>query len=232
MDFSYSDEQQLLQDSVARFVREQYSFDARRRVLAEATGFSAANWRLFAELGWLAVAIPEADGGLGGSVIDCTLLFEQFGKGLVVEPYLASVMLGGGIVTELGSSAQRAAVLPALAAGELQLALGFAEPDSRYQLDAVQTRAKRDGAGWMLDGNKCVVLNAANADLVLVSARDESDRLGIFQVAPGTQGLTLKSYPTIDGAHAAEIELRGVRLKADARLAASDDALELSLIHI
>ncbi|MBK8309021.1 MAG: acyl-CoA dehydrogenase family protein [Gammaproteobacteria bacterium] len=226
MDFSYSDEQQLLQDSVARFVREQYSFDTRRRILEESSGFSAANWRMFAELGWLAGAIPEAGGGLGGSVIDCALLFEQFGKGLVVEPYLASVVLGGAIVVELGNNAQRAALLPALVAGELQLALGFAEPDSRYQLDAVQTRVRRAGAGWILDGNKCVVLNAANADVLLLSARDEQDRLGIYQVDPSAQGVTLQSYPTIDGARAADIGLRGVQLAADARLEAADDALE------
>jgi len=123
MNFDYSPEQQILEDSVARFVRERYAFEARRRILGEPGGFSAGNWRLFAELGWLAIPFAEADGGLGGSAVDTAVLFEQFGRGLVVEPYLASVMLGGRTIALLGTEAQRAEWLPRLVEGELQLAL-------------------------------------------------------------------------------------------------------------
>ena len=218
MDFDYSDEQQLLRDSVERFVREQYAFDTRRGIVASARGFSARNWQLFAELGWLALPVAEDDGGLGGNLTDLAILFEQFGKGLVVEPYLATVVLGAGLVSGLGSLTQREATLPAIMAGELQLAVAFAEPDSRYSLARIATTAARSGEGWTLDGRKCVVLNAPNADAILVSAREANGAVGIFRVAPGSAGLQMHAYATIDGGRAADIALDDVRVAADALL--------------
>jgi alkylation response protein AidB-like acyl-CoA dehydrogenase len=218
MDFDYSDEQQLLRDSVERFVREQYAFDTRRGIVASARGFCARNWQLFAELGWLALPVAEDDGGLGGNLTDLAILFEQFGKGLVVEPYIATVVLGAGLVSELGSLTQREATLPAIMAGELQLAVAFAEPDSRYSLARIATTAARSGEGWTLDGRKCVVLNAPNADAILVSAREANGAIGIFRVAPGSAGLQMHAYATIDGGRAADIALDGVRVPADALL--------------
>ena len=218
MDFDYSDEQQLLRDSVERFVREQYAFDTRRGIVASERGFSARNWQLFAELGWLAVPVAEDDGGLGGNLTDLAILFEQFGRGLVVEPYLATLVLGAGLVSELGSLVQRESMLPALVAGKLQLAVAFAEPGSRYSLARIATTAERSDEGWTLDGHKCVVLNAPNADTLLVSARDAGGAIGIFRVAPASAGLRMHGYATIDGGRAADIELDAVRLPADALL--------------
>jgi len=218
MDFDYSDEQQLLRDSVARFVREQYGFDTRRRLAKSERGFGAENWKLFAELGWLAVPIAEDDGGFGGGLTELAILFEEFGKGLVLEPYLATVVLGAGLVQELGSLSQRETLLPAIAAGELQLAVAFAEPQSRYSLARIATSAERDGEGWRMNGRKCVVLNAANADVLLVSARDASGAIGVFRVPAQSAGLTLHGYRTIDGSHAADIVLDAVALPADALL--------------
>jgi len=218
MDFDYSEEQQLLRDSVTRFVREQYAFDTRRGIVASARGFSAQHWKLFADLGWLAVPVAEDDGGLGGSLTDLAILFEQFGKGLVVEPYLATVVLGAGLVSELGSLTQREAMLPAVMAGELQLALAFAELDSRYSLARIASTAERGGEGWTLSGRKCVVLNAPAADAILVSAREASGAIGIFRVAPGSAGLSMHRYATIDGGRAADITLDAVHVPAEALL--------------
>ena len=176
MNFEYSEEQQLIQDSVARFVREEYGFDARRRIVESEPGFSAAHWALFAELGWLAVPIPEADGGLGGGVVECAILFEQFGRGLVVEPFLASTVLGGGIIAALGNESQRAELLARLVAGELQLALAASEPQARFELGNIACRATAQGDAWTLDGSKCVVLNAPAAEWLLVTARDAPAR--------------------------------------------------------
>ena len=218
MDFDYSDEQQLLRDSVERFVREQYAFDTRRGIVASARGFSTRNWKLFAELGWLAVPVSEDDGGLGGSLTDLAILFEQFGRGLVVEPYLATVVLGAGLVAELGGLAQREVLLPAIMAGEMQLAVAFAEPGSRFSLARIATTAARSGEGWTLSGRKCVALNAPDADAILVSAREASGAIGIFCVAPGCAGLSTHGYATIDGGRAADIALEAVQVPADALL--------------
>ena len=218
MDFDYTQEQQLLRDSVARFVREQYAFDARRGIVASARGFSSQHWKLFADLGWLALPVAEDDGGLGAGLTELAILFEQFGKGLVVEPYLASIVLGAGLVAELGNPAQREAMLPAIMAGDMQLALAFAEPASRYGLARIATTAGRRGEGWSLSGHKCVALNAPNADAILVSARAADGGIGVFRVAPDSAGLALHGYATIDGSRAADVTLDAVQLPADALL--------------
>jgi alkylation response protein AidB-like acyl-CoA dehydrogenase len=218
VDFDYSEEQHLLADSVARFVREEYSFEARRAIVKSPRGYAEPNWQLFAELGWLALPVAEEDGGLGGSLTDLAILFEHFGKGLVLEPYLATVVLGAGLVSELGSPSQREAMLPALVAGELQLAVAFAEPQSRYSLSHIHSTAERSAEDWTLTGRKCVVLNATAADVLLVSARDAAGDIGVFRVPRDSEGLTLHGYATIDGGRAADLELAGVRLPADALL--------------
>jgi alkylation response protein AidB-like acyl-CoA dehydrogenase len=232
MDFNYSDEQQLLQDSASRFVREQYGFDARRALVASAGGYSSAHWSLFAELGWLALPIPEQHDGLGCGLTELGILFEQFGKGLVIEPYLPTVVLGAGMIAELGSATQQAQLLPRVATGELQLALAFAEPASRYELDVISTTARRDGADWLLNGRKCVVLNAGNADQLLVIARDAEGLARCFLVDPASAGITLHAYATIDGARAAEIELASVRLAAGAELGDAGAATQAALARV
>jgi alkylation response protein AidB-like acyl-CoA dehydrogenase len=171
MNFSYSEEQNLLRDSVRKWVKGNYEFEARRKQLREHGGFAPAHWQQMAELGWLALPFSEADGGLGGSLLDVTILMEEFGKGLVVEPYLANVVLAGGAIRLAGSAHQRAALLPVIADGSRQAALAFAELQGRYALNDVCTQARRDGDGWVLDGSKIAVLNGDAAHTLVVAAR-------------------------------------------------------------
>jgi len=225
MDFSYTEEQQLLADSLARFLRDQYDFDTRRRIVASPHGYSREHWQKFAELGWLAVPLPEADGGLGGSMVDTAVLFEQFGRALVVEPFLATLILGGGLVCALADASQREDLVPRLAGGELQLAVAFAEPESRYELDCVSTRAEHRTGGWRLSGHKAVVLNAPVAELVLVSAVTEAGGLSVFSVDPRLPGVSASPFRLIDGTRAAELRFADVELPGDALLGAEGAAL-------
>src|SRR5512146_1409981 len=171
MDFSLNDEQRQLKDSVDRFVRDQYSFDKWRKVIGTSLGYSDDNWKQMAELGWLGVSVPEADGGLGGTPVETMVIMEGIGQGLVVEPYLSTVVLGGGLVARGGSAAQKQAILPKLIEGNLKLAFAHAEPQSRYVLQDVATTAKADGGGFVLNGKKIVVFDAPSADQLIVSAR-------------------------------------------------------------
>jgi len=223
MDFTLSPEQTLLKDSVERFVRERYPLNARRQLAASPSGYSEQHWRQMAELGWLAVGLPEAYGGIGGSAVETMVLMEAFGAGLVLEPYLPSVVLGGTLVTLAGSDAQQQALLPALAAGHGKLAFAYAERQSGYDLFDVQTTARRADGGYVLDGAKGVVLAASSADTLIVSARtagDTRDRdgIGLFLLDPKAAGVSLRGYATVDGLRAAELVLERTPVAADAVL--------------
>ena len=220
MNFSLSDEQKLLKESAERFIERDYSFQARQKLAAGELGFGRENWATFAELGWLAVALPETDGGLGGSLHDVAVLMEAFGRGLVVEPYVPCVVLGGGLIALAGDEAQKEALLAPLAGGRLMLALAHGEPQSRFDLadvEATATEAPGGKGGYVLDGRKSVVFNAAAADRIIVSARTSgasSDRNGItlFLVDGQSDGVTLRPYATQDGRRAAEVALAGVHV--------------------
>ena len=223
MDLSYGEDRTLLAESVARFVRDGYDFDTRRRLADSEAGFGADKWAAFAELGWLGIPFAEADGGLGPDPVAVMILMEQLGRGLVVEPYVPSVLLGGGLVAAAGSAAQRARWLGPLIAGEAQTAFAHGEPGGRYTLSHVATRAEAANGGFALTGRKAVVHNAEAADLIVVSARSrggttDEDGLSLFAVPRGADGLTLRPYRTIDGLRAAEIALDGVAIGADALL--------------
>ena len=163
MDFSYPEEQQMLQESVQKFVHKNYDFDTRKKIMASAAGYSAANWQLFAELGWLTVPFNEADSGFGGRAVDLMVMMEEFGRAMLVEPFLPTAILCGGLISELGSSAQKSALLPEIMGGELQLALAYAEAGSRFNLANVTTTAVRKGDEVILDGTKILVLNGPAA---------------------------------------------------------------------
>lgn len=230
MDFSYSDEQQMLQDSVQKFVYSQYDFDTRRKIIATDTGYSPEYWSLFAELGWLTVPFKEQDGGFGGSAVDLMVVMEEFGKGMVVEPFLATAVIGGGLISELGSAAQKDAMLPAVMDGSLQLATAYAEPDSRYNLASIATSARQDGGGYVLDGQKILVLNGPAADKLLVVARTsgnkfDRDGISVFVVDASAAGVSKREYTTVDGHRAAELKLNSVTVAADALLGTEGAAL-------
>ncbi|MGI9252015.1 MAG: acyl-CoA dehydrogenase family protein [Pseudohongiellaceae bacterium] len=230
MDFSYTEEQQMLQESVQKFVQKSYDFDARGKIIESEKGFSDEHWKLFAELGWLTVPFSEEDGGFGGRAVDLMVLMEDFGKAMLVEPFLPTAVLAGGVVAALGSAKQKGELLPRLMQGELQLALAHAEAGSRYNPAHVSVTAKVDGDNVVLNGSKAVVLNAPAADSILVVAREsgaENDNEGIsvFLVSPQSKGLVRHDYTTVDGRKAAEIELNDVRVAASERLGEGGKAL-------
>jgi alkylation response protein AidB-like acyl-CoA dehydrogenase len=217
MNFDLTEDQRLLQDSVARFLADHCDVETRLR---NGGLVSAPLWRQFAELGWLGVALPEAVGGIGGGAVETMVMMEAFGRSLVVEPYLASVLLGGGLLRRCAADD----LLGRLIEGNLQLAFGFAEPRSRFDLAHVETVARVDGNGWRLDGAKALVLNADGADLIIVTARLGA-MLGLFLVPRDQAGLTVRPCRTHDGMAAAEVRLDAVRVGRDALLSA--DALAL-----
>jgi alkylation response protein AidB-like acyl-CoA dehydrogenase len=232
MDFSFSEEQQLLRESLARYVEREYTFEKRRAIQRSAEGFSHEVWSAFAEMGLLGLTTPEEYGGYGGSAVDTLVVSQVLGSGLVVEPYLASVVLGTGLVARAGSTAQKESLLPAAARGELLLTLAHAEPDSRYELAEVATSARRQGNQFVLQGHKAVVPWGAQADRLIVSARTaggprDAQGISLFVIERGMKGVGARDYRTIDGQRAAEVKLDDVLVGADAVLGPLDGALPL-----
>lgn len=232
MDFEYSEDQQLLQDSVRRFVKNAYTFEQRRKIVESESGFLDENWRQFAELGWLGMPFPEDFGGYGGTPVETMIVMEAFGEGLVLEPYLPTVVLGGNSVMFGGSTAQKQDILPKVAEGKLKLALAFAERQSRYNLADVQVKAEKRGDGFVLNGMKGVVFGAPSADKLIVAARTAGgprDEQGItlFLVDANASGVSVRGYPTADGLRAGEVTLDGVAVPADAVVGEVDAGLPL-----
>ncbi|MBA4721626.1 MAG: acyl-CoA dehydrogenase family protein [Alcanivorax sp.] len=237
MDFKLSDEQRMLEETVGRLVRDTYTFETRNKILESEQGFSADVWQQFAELGLLGVPFSEEAGGFNGGGAELMVVAEGFGRGLVVEPYLATVVLCGTLVDKLGSDQQKEALIPAIIGGETRLSLALYEPNSRYEHNRVTTSAKKDGEGYVLNGEKAVVINGDSADQLVVIARtsgaeDDRDGLSAFLVDGNAAGVSRRGYPTIDGLRAAEVVLKDVKVGADALLGAEGqaiDALEDSL---
>jgi len=227
MDLTLSDEQRLLRESADRFVNENYTADHRRRIANDPLGFSADLWKQFAELGWLALPIAEEHGGLGGSAIEIGILMEAFGRGLVAEPYLSTVVIGASLIGECGTEAQKQALLPKIADGSLYLAFAHSERQARFDLADVRTTATKTSDGWRLDGKKTAVLDGSAAHQIIVSARigDGSGKLCLFLVPQGASGLTSRDYPRLGGGRACNLELSGVALPADALLGDGSDTL-------
>ena len=230
MDFSFSDEQQLLRESVDKLVDAEYPFEVRRALAASETGFSRDLWGKFAELGWLGLGIPEDAGGVGGGPVETAVVMEGLGAALAVEPYLATVVMGADLLKR-GGPAQRDR-LARLAAGELQLAFGFTERQSRYELTNVEARAERDGDGYRLGGTKSVVFNAPAADVIAVSVRTGGgarDRAGltVFALDANSPGVDVREYRTMDGMRAGEVGLDGVRAGAGDVLGRPGEGIEV-----
>ena len=227
MDFSLSEVQTMLTDSVAKFIANDYAFENRQKYAASEQGYSADVWETFAELDWTAVPFSEADGGFDGGPVDMMVMMQQFGRGLIVEPYLENVVLAGGVLRRAASDAQKAKWLPALIGGELQAALAFTEPQSGYDFGNVESTAVENGDGWVINGRKGVVLNGGSAGLLIIPARTsgdstDADGISLFAVGGHADGVSRRSYPTVDGHQAAEIELRDVQVDSGALLGAAD----------
>ena len=232
MDFDLSEEQRLLKDSVDGLLKASYDFDSRKKYRAEKGGWSKSVWNKLAEQGLLGLPFSEDDGGFGAGAVETMIVMESLGKALVVEPYLATVVLGGGFLRRGGSAEQKAAYIPAIIDGSKTLAFAQLEKNSRYDLGDVTTSAKKTANGWTIDGEKFVVLNGENADTLIVSARtagDQRDRngIGLFLVPANAKGISIKGYPTQDGLHAADITFTSVEIGADAAIGDPTGALPL-----
>ncbi|UPT64510.1 MAG: acyl-CoA dehydrogenase family protein [Hyphomonadaceae bacterium JAD_PAG50586_4] len=229
MNFDYTEEQNMLRDSIAKWAAGQYDFDKRRAALASDDAWKS-NWATFAELGLLAAPLPEDFGGLGGNAIDVSVVMEEFGKALVVEPYVPTVVIGAGAIKYAGSAAQKEEHLTAIAGGERVIAFAQAEPKSRWALNDVSVTAKKEGAGYVLNGHKAVVLGAPQADTLLVSARTagaqrDAKGVSLFLAPKSAKGVTTRDYPTTDGTRASEVYLENVSVGAEALVGAADAAL-------
>jgi len=228
MNFEYSEEQQQLADSIGKYLANEYSFEKRKATLTSTTGLSDAAWTAFAELGLTSIALPEADGGFGGGALDLMAAMEACGEALVVEPLLDNIALGGRLVSRAGSAEQRQAMLPGLMAGSLKLAFAGLEPGDRYALTPSRTHARADGDGWVIDGEKCVVVGASSADCLIVSAlTDPAGGVSLFVVDRQADGVTLNPSRSVDGLRVADVRLAGVKLTGSALLGPLGAAMPL-----
>ncbi|WP_315766122.1 MULTISPECIES: pimeloyl-CoA dehydrogenase small subunit [unclassified Bradyrhizobium] len=232
MDFDLSEEQRLLKESIDGLLADAYEFDKRKTYMKEKGGWSRAIWSKLAEQGLLGLPFSENDGGFGAGGVDTMIVMEAMGRSLVLEPYLATVVIAGGFLRHGGSAAQKEAHLPGIIDGSKTFAFAQLEKQSRYDLFDVTTSAKREGDGWIIDGEKFVVLNGENADTLVVIARTagaqrDKSGVGVFIVPADAKGVTRKGYPTQDGLHAADITFTGVEVGADAAIGDPENALPL-----
>ena len=232
MDFDLSEEQRLLKESLDGLLGNSYDFDSRKKYMKEKGGWSRNVWGKLAEQGLLGLPFSEEDGGFGAGSVEIMIVMEAMGRALVLEPYLATVVIGGGFLRRGGSADQKAAHLPGLIDGSRTFAFAQLEKNSRYDLQDISTTAKKKGAGYVIDGEKFVVLNGESADLLVVTARTkggqrDADGVGVFLVPADAKGVARKGYPTQDGLHAADITFTGVEVGADAAIGDPEHALPL-----
>jgi alkylation response protein AidB-like acyl-CoA dehydrogenase len=232
MDFNYTEEQQLLKDSLEKFLEKNYSFEQRRDILTNQAGFSPTAWQGFSSMGLLALPIPEEFGGFGGNGVDVMIVMEAFGRWLVLEPYLANAVLAAGAVALAGSATQRQALLPRIADGSMKFAFAHIEPDSRFDLHRVATTARQEAGMWVITGRKSVVIHGAIADLLIVTARtsgaaDAKSGISLFFVNPAEEGVAGRDYPTYDGMRAAEVTFDNVTISPESLIGAADSAYPL-----
>ena len=232
MDFSFTEEQTLLRNTVQSLLSDKYDFDTRRKVAKSADGWRPEIWAQFAELGLLAAPFSEEQGGLGGGAIETMIVMEEFGRHLVIEPYVETVVIAGGFLREGGTPAQQEAHIPGIIGGETVWAFAYAEPQGRYNLADLTTTAKKDGAGYVINGYKAVVLGAPWAQKLIVTARTsggqrDRDGVSVFIVDKSAAGVSTRDYPTVDGRRASEITFENVKVDADALIGAEGKGLPL-----
>jgi alkylation response protein AidB-like acyl-CoA dehydrogenase len=223
MDFSISEEQSMLADSVSKFIENDYDFEQRQKIAESDDGFSKELWNTYAELGWTAVPFAEDDGGLGGGPVELMLMMVEFGRGLLVEPFLANVVLAGGILRRAADAGQKSQWLGPLIEGNLQAALAIAEPQGRFDIADIKTTAKATGKSFTLNGNKICVLNGGDAEIIIFPARtsgEQADESGItlFAIPADSAGIERRAYQTVDAQQAADVTLTDVKAEAGAVL--------------
>ncbi|MGV2287158.1 acyl-CoA dehydrogenase [Trinickia sp. YCB016] len=227
MNFQHTEDRRMLADTLERFIAGEYGFETRDKIANSDTGYSPDLWRRFAELGAVGALFSEADGGFGSAAFDISVVFESLGRGLVVEPFLGTLMAGRAI-SSAGTDDQKARLADVID-GSAVAAFAHGEPDTHYEPSRVVTRAARASDGWVLSGAKAVVPHGERADFFVVSARtsgnvDDEAGISLFIVPRNTSGLSLRGYPLIDGGRAAELTFTGTRLGSDALLGAEGEA--------
>ncbi len=232
MNFDYTEEQQLLANSVQQFIAREYTFEARRAIVESEPGYSEQVWSSLADMGLLGLPFSSQAGGFGGGAVDLMPVMAAIGEGLLVEPYLATVGLGGQVIARGGNQAQQQAILPALIAGRCKLAFAQTERGARYDLAHVGCRASTSANGYVIEGEKCMVLHGPSADRLIVSARTagqetDPDGISLFLVDRNAPGVSLNSYKTLDNLRAADIRFSATAVPADALIGAEGQALEL-----
>lgn len=232
MDFNFTEEQDMVRDGLSRLVREQYGAEARREVVASEAGWRPEIWAQLAELGILGMPFSEEVGGFGGGAIDAMVVMEEFGKGLVVEPFVPTVVCAGGFLKHAGTDAQKEEHIGGIVDGSRVFAFAYAEPTGRYSLADLQTTAKKDGEGYVLNGHKAVVIGAPWASHLIVTARTGGERrdrdgISVFVVDKSTDGVVTRDYVTVDGRRASEVYFENASVPADALIGDEGTALPL-----
>ena len=232
MNFELSEEQKMIQQSVERFVQENYDLSNRIKISSEDPGFSKEYWSSMAELGWLGLAFSEEDGGFGGNQIDTLVLMEQFGKGLVLEPFLANIVLGGGSIKRGGSKEIKDLIIPKLIDGSLQITLAYAEEQSRFDIEDVATSARKEGDGFIINGKKSMVLTAESADKIVVVARTngsqvDEEGISLFLIDADAEGIDRENFPTVDGLRASEISFKDVQVTSECLIGEKDKGFSI-----
>ena len=228
MDFTFTQEQQQFSDALRRWTEKDYTFEQRKHIVLSATGTSDKAWSTLTELGMLALPIPEAQGGFAGSAIDMMVVMQEFGRGLVIEPYFATVF-GAEFLKLAGGNEQ---LLEQVAAGELKLACAIGEKQARHDLADITTTATPNGDGFVINGTKTIVLHGAQAGMLIVSTRSSgtqraTDGISLFVLAADTAGVTVRDYRTIDSQHAADIRFDNVQVPASALLGSAGAGWEI-----
>jgi pimeloyl-CoA dehydrogenase small subunit len=223
MDFDLSEDQRLLQDSLSKLLKDKYGFEQRKGYMATETGWSRDVWNAYAELGLLGMPFAEEDGGLGYGAVETMIVAEQMGRSLTLEPFMTTVVMGGGFLRHGATAKQRAALVPRIAEGKLLLAVAHTEVQSRFDLHDVATSAKKDGEGWVIDGRKGVVVHGDTADMLVVTARvsgarRDRDGIEVFLVPADATGVSRRGFKTSDGQRAADITFDNVKVDASSKL--------------
>ena len=232
MHFELTEEQTLLENMVTAFVRDDYNWETREKIVKTEEGWKPENWSKFAELGLLSVPFSEDHGGLGGTAVDSMVVMEQFGKGLVVEPFMPSILLSGNLISKLANESQANEIIPKIIEGESRYVFAYAEPQSRFDLSDVKTSATKDGDEYTLNGFKSVVFGASMATHIIIAARTSGDQrsedgITLFLADIKSNGITLQTYPTIDEYRASEVVIENLKISSDMILGEVDKAYEV-----
>ena len=232
MDFNFNEEQTLIQGQVAQFIQRDYEWEKRQNLVSSELGYSEENWKTFAELGWLGISLSEASGGFGVTALESMIIMEEFGKGLVVEPFLETIILCSALIDSCGTDEQKSEILDQVIAGNMHLALGFTEPQSRFNLADITTEAKLKDGNYIVNGFKSVVMNGPNANKIIISTRTtgkqtDKDGITLLVIDVNQDGVSLRNYPTVDGRRASELTLENVTVPSSYLLGSEDQGFQL-----